>query len=1160
VQRVSDYENVCQNFLRCLLSVLIEPSDCTAFRFDLLNLFLLGLPGIWNKASQVHAAAMRVLREYVKDTKPATGQSVKWFTHFPEYRTWINGENMLCHIDFHATDKTTWLSALVSRGDLRGPTLKNTIYVDVAQYRTVNSMEAWTMVLHSLLYQYLHVHRLHIHLRSLDGLFALFHEKGHTSAHGLKRLFGKYDRVNEDHQFMIEALLRLTQDFKRDVMPVVYTVIDRIDQLDSKAGVFIVKELRKKFSCDRIMFCTRPAPAISEALEHLPTISPKTEYRCMFFHLTTYFAYHPSLTTPMLTLSADCLESLHFKEWKDRRSLVDKPLQDTNEWVWKHPSFLEWRSFATILWIKGKPGSGKSTIARMITDSLRDKNAHTSSPDSVTRGPLDYPLIADFFYSARMGERATRHSYMLRSILYQMLDQDNTLYPHFRTTYRLLLETGDGVVSWSLEHLQRVFENVVKERSSERSRICCVLDGFDESKDTDTVDTKQVIGEKTQVLSWLSGLAMSRDSQSRLTLIILSRPAAEITKYLGRFPYITVEDYNRPAILKIVDDGLCSMKNAISTWIQVDSGNYIEEEGLSQTWDDETDKALESLRRLLLERADGQILWVNLVLRELQIEFAGKGAYSPKLLEEILDSLPEGLERLYEELIRRLQRRLSSRELDRARSMLTLVCSAPRPLSLTEFRDALAMRDWKGSSSSAPFQDHLDARRIRLFQKYNWAPIERDIVDTCGCLLEVVRPASALSQPTSELRKGYIGPEFTIQTSHQTAKEFLTRGSRAQPLDIVPEQARRYISDTLLAYISASIQMPLDATIGPVIQWESGDYMMFAKYVEDRPLLPYAMEFFQKYQKDEQSSTMINQYIQELRERPEEHGWCLWRRGGRMEDTKRFIAEIEGLKRLKHRHIVEYIGGFTDSRTFCTIMSPSADVSLGAYMESKSGQLLMPEDQSLIRSFFGCLATALAHLHFSYSIRHKDISPSNILLHGSNILLTNFASSFDWTETDRSTTQDETDTITPLYAAPEVAGYGFSYSSSDIWSLGCVFLEMFAFLNSYTIEQLRTYFESHGTYGRLYHQNPLAVTELLLKLESTAQLEDRRAIPWIRDMLRVQQDERPTARRLVDNIAKSVLTSPPGFRFCGACCLSDRRKLVNSVANRQRSASDDAFR
>lgn len=43
-------------------------------------------------------------------------------------------------------------------------------------------------------------------------------------------------------------------------------------------------------------------------------------------------------------------------------------------------------------------------------------------------------MVADFFYSSRIGKTATRHSYMLRSLLYQMLVQDGTLYSHFRAT------------------------------------------------------------------------------------------------------------------------------------------------------------------------------------------------------------------------------------------------------------------------------------------------------------------------------------------------------------------------------------------------------------------------------------------------------------------------------------------------------------------------------------------------------------------------------------------------------------------------------------------------------------------------------------------------------------------------------------------------------
>jgi serine/threonine protein kinase len=173
-------------------------------------------------------------------------------------------------------------------------------------------------------------------------------------------------------------------------------------------------------------------------------------------------------------------------------------------------------------------------------------------------------------------------------------------------------------------------------------------------------------------------------------------------------------------------------------------------------------------------------------------------------------------------------------------------------------------------------------------------------------------------------------------------------------------------------------------------------------------------------------------------------------RGRRMEDIKMFITEIEVLKRLSHHHIVDLIGSFMDSRYMGLIMSPVADMDLGAYLTRATNH---PE----LRTFFGCLATALEYLH-ERKVRHKDIKPSNILVHRGNILLTDFGLSFDFSDADGSTTMSIVKDITLRYCAPEVAQYQARNTMSDIWSLGIVFMEMLAVLKGKTIQDMDDFF------------------------------------------------------------------------------------------------------
>ena len=148
------------------------------------------------------------------------------------------------------------------------------------------------------------------------------------------------------------------------------------------------------------------------------------------------------------------------------------------------------------------------------------------------------------------------------------------------------------------------------------------------------------------------------------------------------------------------------------------------------------------------------------------------------------------------------------------------------------------------------------------------------------------------------------------------------------------------------------------------------------------------------------------------------------------------------------------------------IMSPVADCDLARYLK------LAPSSRdgtAGLKTFFGCLATAVAYLHKN-RIRHKDIKPSNVLVKDGNVLLTDFGLSRDCNHT-RSTTEGPT-ARTAKYCAPEVADYMARSYSSDMWSLGCVFLEMMTVLKECSLEDISAFFSEHGTHSGSYSNNP----------------------------------------------------------------------------------------
>lgn len=153
--------------------------------------------------------------------------------------------------------------------------------------------------------------------------------------------------------------------------------------------------------------------------------------------------------------------------------------------------------------------------------------------------------------------------------------------------------------------------------------------------------------------------------------------------------------------------------------------------------------------------------------------------------------------------------------------------------------------------------------------------------------------------------------------------------------------------------------------------------------------------------------------------------------------------EVAVTKSLVHQHIVQITGTYetiTVPRQFGIIMFPAGDEDLSHFLEEVPERNFPLQDIQRLERWLLCLASALDYVH-SQGIRHKDIKPQNIICQGNDILITDFGSAHQFTETS-STTQGHAGRVTYMYGAPEVLSQGRRGRAADIFSLGCVFSEM----------------------------------------------------------------------------------------------------------------------
>ncbi|KAK7430761.1 hypothetical protein QQZ08_002805 [Neonectria magnoliae] len=172
-----------------------------------------------------------------------------------------------------------------------------------------------------------------------------------------------------------------------------------------------------------------------------------------------------------------------------------------------------------------------------------------------------------------------------------------------------------------------------------------------------------------------------------------------------------------------------------------------------------------------------------------------------------------------------------------------------------------------------------------------------------------------------------------------------------------------------------------------------------------------------------------------------------------------FEKELQSLKAISHRYIVKLVGSYTNSTALKLIMCPVTNTDLHQYLNSVEVDPDLRKKSQ--RTFFGCLVTALAYIH-KKNIRHKDIKPNNVLVKGGQVLLADFGTSRICLD-GHLTTNGEPKEGTPKYWAPDVMEGADRNTASDIWSLGCVFLEMTNTLLGYMHNDMLVFYSRNGT-------------------------------------------------------------------------------------------------
>lgn len=269
-------------------------------------------------------------------------------------------------------------------------------------------------------------------------------------------------------------------------------------------------------------------------------------------------------------------------------------------------------------------------------------------------------LIMAYFFNARGGVLEKTPLGMLRSILYQLLSKDATIYEAFLDTYHEKKRMyHEGELLWQQSELKKFLQSIVKQPQPQLRPLLLVVDALDECNEEDVRD----------VVGFLEGLSVKA-----------VQVGVELRICLSSRHYPTVSMKTTPleiAVESVKEHGQ-------------DIGAYIGETLLTE------DNLIKCQVR---ERADGIFMWAVLVVAMLNKAY-DEGRNSYKAMQTTLEEVPSTLEGVFSSL---LGKSVSDRaELVR---MLQWVLFSQRPLSPKELYIAAV-------GNSLPFSRGAIQRRI----------------------------------------------------------------------------------------------------------------------------------------------------------------------------------------------------------------------------------------------------------------------------------------------------------------------------------------------------------------------------------------------------------------------------------------------------------------
>ncbi|KAJ3570481.1 hypothetical protein NPX13_g5713 [Xylaria arbuscula] len=305
--------------------------------------------------------------------------------------------------------------------------------------------------------------------------------------------------------------------------------------------------------------------------------------------------------------SESVLQGLRFEYMRARESNISAAHAKTFEWLFTEESdFYKWlQSSSGIFWISGKPGSGKSTLMKFVSNHHRTKEA------LLEWAGKDLLITLGFYFWNPGTPMQKSLQGLLQTLLYQVMKAYPLLIPVITPDRWDIALSAEAAERWTWDETIASLDLFIKQ-DKVACKTCIFIDGLDEFD-----------GDHAEVVNILSRASKSPS----VKLCLASRPYNIFAEAYGRRPdrKLRLQDLTEGDIRQYANDKLQMHLEIAKATI--------------------SDPQFKTLVDEIVSKADGVFLWVYLVVKSLKEGITNADTIAT--LQKRLQKLPSDLEQYF---------------------------------------------------------------------------------------------------------------------------------------------------------------------------------------------------------------------------------------------------------------------------------------------------------------------------------------------------------------------------------------------------------------------------------------------------------------------------------------------------------------------------------